>query len=72
MYSISLYFSICSPFGTGLSTQGLTQCVKAPLAFNALALESVDESSTRANPDVGMGMPTEEPEQFKEALSQAL
>ena len=72
LYGIRL--NICQEFftiGKHYKRHFSLQCLKAPLGFKALALESVHEGSTKANPDVGMGMPTGEPEQFKEALSQA-
>lgn len=72
VYGIKI--NVCQEFFTiekNIKRHFSLQCFKTPAKINSFAMESVDESSTLAQPDIGIGKPTLAPKGFKEGLQMA-
>ena len=72
LYGIKL--NVCNEFftiGRNLKRHFQVQCKKTLRGVNTLSPHEVDVSSTIANPDVSIGKPTPEPQEFEEALHQS-
>ena len=72
IYGIKL--NVCNEFftiGRNLKRHFQVQCKKTLKGVNTLSPHEVDVSSTIANPDVKIGRPTPEPQEFEKALEQS-